>query len=274
MILSAQKNCQQACFWGLKNKHFWLWALTVYRYDICALRLPGIPTSKAGPFLSESISTTLKFDTVTRVESGIPRFKNKSPDDKTPADFLMSPSADCCIVARCLMNFWCLMNFLHKTLYVTVVQPSCSRAACICGLPEPDGAKAAVSLEVISGVRSPTTYIARWPESAAFRFNISLVENGTWKLEKKNVEKTSAWINFCSPKQKKCRSLDWRVGYLPSIWHNKKNMFCELKKVTSSDHPKLWHPRDPWPMWTRWYILIDISKPAQSKRLQTQSTTR
>ena len=155
MILSAQKNCQQACFWGLKNKHFWLWALTVYRYDICALRLPGIPTSKAGPFLSESISTTLKFDTVTRVESGIPRFKNKSPDDKTPADFLMSPSADCCIVARCLMNFWCLMNFLHKTLYVTVVQPSCSRAACICGLPEPDGAKAAVSLEVISGVRSP-----------------------------------------------------------------------------------------------------------------------
>ena len=24
MIMSAQKNCQQACFWGLKNKHFWL----------------------------------------------------------------------------------------------------------------------------------------------------------------------------------------------------------------------------------------------------------
>ena len=24
MIMNAQKNCQQACFWGLKNKHFWL----------------------------------------------------------------------------------------------------------------------------------------------------------------------------------------------------------------------------------------------------------
>ena len=46
-------------------------------------------------------------------------------------------------------------EFLHTTIYVTVVQPSCSRAARICGLPEPDGAKAAVSLEVISGVRSP-----------------------------------------------------------------------------------------------------------------------
>lgn len=49
-------------------------------------------------------------------------------------------------------------------------------------------------------------------------------------LEKKNVEKTSAWINFVHQKKKSADWwLDWRVVISKSI-SQKKNMFCELKK--------------------------------------------
>ena len=94
-------------------------------------------------------------------------------------------------------------------------------------------------------------------------------------LKKKQRRKKHQHESFHQNKKKvQVTGLESHLSPIYISQKNNKKCFVNWKKSHLRMDPLDSHPRDPWPMWTRWYILIDISKPAQSIRLQTPSTTR